>query len=295
MFIWVSAVRCIDGRQTNDGDWERQRRLVAPLVNERTSETLWNATIKQAEGFVEHQAPRDASGNIAVSGRTLPEDIRKLVFNCLQAISYGLERPWTSDIEPVPKGHAMSFSTALEVIGDNLILSALLPIRITNLLLMPPVIRKIGTAKLEFVSHVEGMLRQHRDSSQPRSIPSKSDVSNIMDFMVAASDKVKDESSLGRLHLSEQEIFGNMFQITVAGYETLSNTLTYAIALLAVHSEVQAWLYEEISEVCPEGLAGSFAYDETYAKLPRCVALMVSQNPQGPHGGMSQASHIYSH
>lgn len=251
---------------------------MAPLVNERISETLWNTTIRQAGGLVEHQARTDASEKTLACDSTLPEDVRKLAFNCLQATSYGLERPWTSRAEPVPKGHAMSFSTALEVIADNLILSAFLSIKTASLPLMPHLIRKIGTAKLEFVSHVEKMLQRHRDSMISRSASDKSNVPNIMDFMVDESDKVKDENSRGRLHLSEQEILGNMFQVTVAGYETSANALTYAIALLAVHPDVQDWLYEEINEVRAEGSTKGPVYAETYARLPRCLALMVSLN-----------------
>lgn len=268
---------------------------MAPLVNERISETLWNTTIRQAEGFVEHQAQTDSSENTLAHDSDLPEDVRKLAFNCLQATSYGVERPWTSDVEPVPKGHAMSFSTALEVIADNLILSAFLPTKMASLSLMPHLVHKIGTAKLEFVSHVEKMLQQHRELMTSRNTLGKSKTPNIMDFMVDESDKVKDEKSRGRLHLSEQEIFGNMFQVTVAGYETSANTLAYAIALLAVHPEVQDWLYDEIKEVRAEGSTKIPAYAETYARLPRCLALMVSRSLLRSIDGHESVSRILNY
>ena len=43
----------------------------------------------------------------------------------------------------------------------------------------------------------------------------------------------------------------NTFIMALAGHETSSHTLAFAIAYLALDPEKQAWLFEELSEVYP--------------------------------------------
>jgi len=53
----------------------------------------------------------------------------------------------------------------------------------------------------------------------------------------------------GRLHLSDNELYGNMFVFLLAGHETTANTLEYALALCAANPEIQEKVYQEIIAV----------------------------------------------
>jgi cytochrome P450 len=75
--------------------------------------------------------------------------------------------------------------------------------------------------------------------------------------------------------LSDDEIAGNLYQFTLAGFDTTANTLAYAVTMLAAHPKWQDWIIEEITEV-QDSLGGSNAgYAEIFPRLKRCLALMV--------------------
>lgn len=57
--------------------------------------------------------------------------------------------------------------------------------------------------------------------------------------------------------------------------DTTANTISFAIAMLAGHPKVQDWLSEEINAVMGDEEHPN--YEETYPKLVRCLALMVSR------------------
>ncbi|KAJ4411239.1 hypothetical protein N0V91_001615, partial [Didymella pomorum] len=83
-------------------------------------------------------------------------------------------------------------------------------------------------------------------------------------------------------YLTEDEIAGNLFIFTAAGFETTSNTLSYAVTLLAAYPKWQSWIQEEIDLVLgTSGLdQGEQRPLQDYAtvspKLMRCKALMRS-------------------
>lgn len=51
--------------------------------------------------------------------------------------------------------------------------------------------------------------------------------------------------------LTVEEIFDNIFVINFADHDTIVNTLTYSMLLLAAHPEVQGWVAEELQIVTP--------------------------------------------
>jgi cytochrome P450 len=70
--------------------------------------------------------------------------------------------------------------------------------------------------------------------------------------------------------LSEEEIAGNLFAFTVAGFDTTANTLVYALLALAIWPEWQEWVFEEMGE-----RDSDVSYEELFPRLVRCRALMV--------------------
>ena len=51
------------------------------------------------------------------------------------------------------------------------------------------------------------------------------------------------------MHLSDTELYGNLFLVNMAGFETTATVLTYTLALLAANREIQDWVGEEVDAV----------------------------------------------
>ena len=75
--------------------------------------------------------------------------------------------------------------------------------------------------------------------------------------------------------LTEEEIAGNLFIFTAAGFDTTANTMSYAVALLAVYPEWQAWIQTEIDTVLGGPDMSPIDYASAFLKLVRCLAVMV--------------------
>lgn len=65
---------------------------------------------------------------------------------------------------------------------------------------------------------------------------------------------------------------GNLFPFNLAGFETTAGNLLFSISFIAAFPEYQEWLIEEINVYYHPGKTN--AYDETYPKLVRCLAMM---------------------
>jgi len=201
--------------------------------------------------------------NLAVDG------LRSIAINVLGAAGYGQPRNF-GEVETAAPGMHFTFMEALFLIINNLITSSLVPPVLLNLPVMPKSVREIGKAITEFPTHQQRIIDTERAA--------RSDVpkSNLLCTLVRLSDEERHSSSTKGVHgagsyLTEEELRGNLYLITVAGFDTSSNTLAYALLNITVYPELQSWLYEEISQV-----QSDMSYAETFPKLRRCLALMVS-------------------
>ncbi|KAJ5115057.1 hypothetical protein NUU61_000816 [Penicillium alfredii] len=60
---------------------------------------------------------------------------------------------------------------------------------------------------------------------------------NFLSMPIHFSDQQKKTDSLDLLFLTEDEISGNLFVLTVAGFETAAHTMGFAMTLLAAYPE----------------------------------------------------------
>jgi cytochrome P450 len=95
----------------------------------------------------------------------------------------------------------------------------------------------------------------------------------LMSMLVKESDAEKRDGEAG-LGLTEDEIMGNLFVFTAAGFDTTANTMGYAMTELAVNDRWQDWLIEEIDDVLKD-MPEELDYAEVFPKLNRCLAIMV--------------------
>jgi len=101
---------------------------------------------------------------------------------------------------------------------------------------------------------------------------------NLMSILVRASENENKQGKSAR-HLTDTEIYGNLFSYNLAGHETTSNTLAYATILLAANPKWQEWAAEEVDQVTAGVDVKDLDYETYYPQLKRVLAIMVSQSP----------------
>lgn len=254
-------------------DWQRQRKVIAPIINERISAAVWGEGIEQAMEMLRNFTKDSKNGGFAGTTDRSIEGLRNIAINVLGAATYGTPRQWAEEEEKAPAGHKLSYIEALLFILNHFAASMYFEPPVLRLPFMPSSMHKLADALTEYPGYVEDMIAAERANAD-------ADRNNIMTAMIKVSDQDKNKNEQGNstsnseLHLSEPEIRGNMFLFTVAGFDTTANTMAFALALLAINPHWQDWLIEEIDRVIPSQ-SGSFPpYEQAYPKLKRVLAFM---------------------
>ena len=251
---------------SNGDDWRRQRRIVAPVINEHISATVWRETIEQAQDMLEHfTGNSDENGSAGVTNKTI-EGLRRVAINVLGAAAYGTPRRWIEEDEQAPPGYKLGYINSLLAISNNFAAALFFPPSLLSIPLIPSSARKVGIAKKEFPRYINYMIAHERAATDINP-------NNITSAMIKASDQEKNQKSSASLHLSEDEIRGNLFIFTIAGFDTTANTLAYALALLTIHPDLQDWLTGEIDRVFSSSPPNP-TYESLFPRLKRCLALM---------------------
>ena len=226
--------------------------------------------------MVEYFNSKEPINNLGCGG------LEPVAINVLGAVGYGVYQPWT------PPGSVSagtgddtkdSFFASLRVQTQQLFVAALLPTWFLNLPIMPKGSRNIGTAKKTFPMYAQQMINGERKVQSEKSVGRNNFMSTLVGFLEESSEEAgeQEDSPLTSNHLSmtDQEVQGNLFIISVAGYETTAHTLSFAISHLAAWPEWQEWLFQEIDHVIAESPTKQFSYAETFPKLVRCFAFLV--------------------
>lgn len=250
-------------------DWQRQRRLIAPMLNERIMDTVWEESQRQAGDMMHSFMEEGGTTNGTVEG------LRRVAFNLLQCIGYGHTQGWGEKSPDIPRGRHMNYMEALHELINGFILIAIVPHRILTLPFLPNIIKKKGYALQDFLSYTQELLANERAASAESSKPRN----NMLSLLSTISQRsTKDEShgapSVQSGTLSDDEVTGNLYIFTLAGYDTTANTLAYTATTLATLPEWQDWIIEEIDQVKKE-VGEKAGYAEIFPKLERCLALMV--------------------
>jgi cytochrome P450 len=236
-------------------------------------------------------APHPPSSTTSPLSDSIP-GLRAVAINVLTRVAYGRHTPFSISSSYRDSGKSLSYVDAIALVTDLLLAAAFIPSSILRLPFMPRLSRKLGQALVQLPNLTADMLDQERTRS---SAASPDDVQNtIMTTLVRLSDQaqVKDQNhgkiSASSEHtfangsngkcLTKDEISGNLFIFTAAGFDTTSNTMSYAIVLLAAFPQWQAWIQAEIDAVLGDhdGNLPEEDYAAILPKLVRCLAIMVS-------------------
>lgn len=230
----------------NGDNWQRHRKVTGHGFREHNNKLVWESATKQAR---EWMATWD-SPNSERSMKIIEEDINTIAMNVLMFASFGQDYGFVDGgTKDIPSGHTKSFREIMPFMLKNVGLAWATRSFTLPKMLEPKSLATLRETKNELFQYFDESLR-------------KADGDFVKSFVEANENEKKG----GRQHLTKDELFGNMYMIQLAGFDTTSNAMLLTMALLATHPEVQEWIFEELGQV--------EAYEDTYPAAIRCRAAM---------------------
>lgn len=190
----------------------------------------------------------------------------------------GASVQWNDDANEKPQaGFKMTYiqavKTVIHNVGGPIILPHWFLSNYPGFLPGSKNLKSLGYAIQEFPTHTMKMLDQERQRSA--ACKSGEARSNIMSQLLEASKNDTGTSEKGRA-LSDEEMMGNLFIFTAAGFDTTANTLSYATVLLARFPKWQDWLLEEVDSIMPMDITNEqLEYTAVFPKAIRTLAFML--------------------
>ena len=265
---------------TSNGDrWARQRKIVASVINERISKAVFNESIRQTSGLLDEVTSQAIKDGTAESNR-LFDMVKKITIHVLSGAGMGASVPWEDDTNEQPKpGFKQTYIQSVKTVINNVTGPIILPLwflsSYPSFLPGYQTMKALSYGVREFPVHTMGLLEQERQRSKADGNASRG---NIMSQLLQASEQATDADAKGSgsqtKALSEEEIMGNLFVFTAAGFDTTANTVSYAVVLLARYPQWQDWLLEEIDTILSADPTEDLDYVATFPKAARLMAFM---------------------
>ncbi|KXT14451.1 hypothetical protein AC579_4801 [Pseudocercospora musae] len=252
---------------SNGDDWVRQRKVIASTINERISKTVFNESVHQTAGLLD-----EVVGGEKQTGESAKifDYMKKITINVLSGAGMGAKVEWKANANDKPKlGFKMTYIDAVQVIIDAVAGPIILPKWFLDYYpkYLPghELMRSLGLAIDEFPIHTKDLL----EAEKIRTTKLGETSSNIMSQLLRASESE-------RSGLSDDEMMGNLFVFTAAGFDTTANTLSFALVLLCRYPEWQKWMLEEIDQILPsiDTAEEDLDYTAIFPKATRILAIM---------------------
>lgn len=256
-------------------DWARHRKILAAPFNENIMKLVWDGTLRQVKSLLVYW---DASTPTITS---VQQDLQTVAINVLAATAFKKSYEFRGSAEDSQDDDS-SYRSTLATVLDNAILIMLIPYEYMKSPFVPKKLVKIGDAARAFKGHMINMLDQETRALRER----KSGSGGMMSSFVRALDVHERElaespqlrvSKDGKRGLSIDEVFGNVFILNFAGYDTTAHIVAYASYLLAINPEAQDWLAEEVDAVVGSSGASieTWDYHILFPQLKRCRAILL--------------------
>lgn len=253
---------------TEGDDWVRHRRITTPPFNERNSALVWDESKRQATDMLNMWASNP-------KGVVNPQiDTMVLALHVLTAAGFGRSYTFGSGLESELENHSLSYRDSLSLILGNLFTAVFTATLGLPSWMLPSKFKKVQDAVVNFRQYMAEMVEEEREAMNAGA----EEQDNLMSILVRASEN-ENKQGKGARHLTDTEIYGNLFSYNLAGHETTSNTLAYATILLAANPKWQKWAAEEVDHVTAGVDVKDLDYETYYPQLKRVLAIMVSQSP----------------
>lgn len=160
--------------------------------------------------------------------KELEEDMDAISSNVINFVGFGQDNPFKFDenqLKQVPEGHKQSFAEAMHFMAAEFIFAwVFMKVQLPKWCHFEK-FRQLRAASTELRQYFSEIV-QRRDGEVVRAL-------------VEANEKEKAIGQGGSL--SMDELFGNMYLLQLAGFETTSSVMLFSLCLLAIHPEVQEW------------------------------------------------------
>ncbi|KAL2812206.1 cytochrome P450 monooxygenase [Aspergillus granulosus] len=241
--------------------WKRHRRLFN--LDERISRIAWTEGARQAQTMLEYLV--DNPGNQVLEG------LKSLGINVIGQAGFSQQEEWKPPLRErlgeATSGKAAYFET-LALVSEMIVQAALLPTGIMQLPIMPRALQRLGYHMERTPGYVQEMLDEERKAIGK----SSGRQNNFLSLLLQLSDEDR-RSGESQFSLTNDEINGSLFIFSGAGYESTTNTMGYAVTLLAAYPEWQDWIREELQSLPEDPL--TWKYEEVYPKCRRTLAIML--------------------
>ncbi|KAF5989250.1 cytochrome P450 monooxygenase 3A7 [Fusarium coicis] len=248
---------------TEGDDWVRHRRITTPPFNERNSALVWDESKRQATDMLKMWASNP-------KGVVNPQsDTMVLALHVLTAAGFGRSYTFGSGLESTLENHSLTYRDSLSLILGNLFTAVFTATLNLPTWMLPSKFKQVQDAVVNFRQYMAEMVAEEREAMDAGA----EEQDNLMSILVRASENQNKEGK-GTRHLTDSEIYGNLFSYNLAGHETTSNTLAYATILLAANPEWQKWAAEEVDQVTAGVGLKDLDYETYYPQLKRVLAIM---------------------
>ncbi|KAL3492291.1 cytochrome P450 [Aspergillus germanicus] len=252
----------------NGAEWQRQRKMVAPNLNEGLSKIVWDESCRQASRMSVYLQSNSNSGSKTLSG------LKSVAINVMGFAGYGQKQEWAPDFESIgadiQDGRGLYFET-VSLVAQMLLEAALVPSPILKLPFMPERLQRLGRRKEHMPEYTKAVLDMERKQAAATTDSTSTGQNSFIKVLVKCADEAK-RGGVSGMYLSDQEISGNLFIFTVAGFEATANTMGYAVLFLAAYPEWQDWIREELERLPADPL--TWKYDEVFPRSNRVLAVM---------------------
>jgi cytochrome P450 len=250
-------------------EWKRHRKIISAPFNELANSIAWSESLNQAREVLGGWTQEAAGGSLG-----LRKDTRSATLNVLATTAFNQSNKFSQTRTSEENGG--NYRAALFTLMDNSLFMQLIPKAILSSSFAPSSWRHIGRAADIFQRYMLNLLyREKLLLSQ-----AKAGASHLTSSLLRASEEYSHEKEVGDTKakgLTMSELLGNIYLINVAGHDTTSNSLAYAIVHLAMCPDVQDWLSEEVHAVIGDSSSETWDYDTTFKRLKRPLAVMVWQ------------------
>lgn len=232
-------------------------------LDERISGVVWTETLQQAQSMINYLM--EHPGNETLEG------LRSIAINVIGKAGYNWQQPWSPnelDIPPKSATGKEAYFGMLGLVTTMILEAALLPRKVMQLPFMPLALQSMGYHLERAPGYIQEILRNERESDSSK----RHSESNFLSLMLQFAEE-EDSDHETKPSLTQEEISGNLFVFTSAGFETTANTMGFAVILLALYPEWQDWIQYEIHGLDISGF--NWTYENTFPKCKRTLALMV--------------------
>ncbi|KAJ7927562.1 cytochrome P450 [Mycena leptocephala] len=243
--------------------WRKHRRVAGSSFGTELYKLLWKKTVEIYRDMVQAEGWKDKD---SIDIPVIQKITVKFAFLVISACGFGFPSTWET---PQAADGSMSAQEALNIVSDTPLI----------LLIVPKWLWYLPIPRLRIARVAREKLRQfmkEQVAERKVSVAAGDTRADVFTTLVKAN---QDES--GKLQLDDQELIGNVFIFLFAGHDTTAHTLAATLGFMAIHSDIQDEVVEQIMAVVGPDHDPEF---DDYSKLDKVLAIFYEATRMFPAG-----------